>query len=98
MIGELAVIHDLQQDVEEIRMRLLDFVEQQHAMGVLVDAIREQAALVEADITGWSADQARDSVAFHVFRHVEADELDAEACRELTGDSVLPTPVGPAKR
>ena len=39
VIGQLSVIHDLQQDVEEIRMRLLDLVEQQHTVGVLVDRI-----------------------------------------------------------
>ena len=45
-----------------------------------------QAALVEADIAGRCADQARDRVALHIFGHVEADELDAEARRELTRD------------
>ena len=58
MIGELAVVHDLQQDVEEVGMGLLDLVEQQHDMGVLVDRVGQQAALVEADITRRSADQA----------------------------------------
>ena len=33
VIGQLAVIHDLQQDVEQVRMGLFDFVEQQHACG-----------------------------------------------------------------
>ena len=39
VVGQLAVIHDLQQDVVEIRMRLLDFVQQQHAMRMLVDGL-----------------------------------------------------------
>jgi hypothetical protein len=38
VVGQLAVVHHLQQDVEEVRMRLLDFVEQQHAVRMLVDA------------------------------------------------------------
>src|ERR1035441_9789804 len=50
VIGELAVIHDLQQDVEQVGMRLLDLVEQQDAMRMLIDAVGEQPALVEADI------------------------------------------------
>ena len=83
MIGELAVIHDLQQHVEQVRMRLLDLVEQQHAMRVLVDAVGEQTALVEADIAGRRADQPRDRVPLHVFRHVEADQLDAQCDGEL---------------
>ena len=84
VIGQLAVIHDLQQHVEEVGMRLLDLVEQQHAMRMLVDAVGQQPALVEADIAGRRADQPRHRVPLHVFRHVEADELDAERGRELS--------------
>jgi hypothetical protein len=98
VVGQLAVIHHLQQDVEEVRMRLLDLVEQQHAMRVLVDAVGEQAALVEADIAGRRADQPRDGVPLHVFRHVEAQQLDAEHLASCLATSVLPTPVGPENR
>jgi hypothetical protein len=86
VVGQLAVVHHLQQDVEQVRMRLLDLVEQQHAMRMLVDAVGQQAALVEADIAGRRADQARDGVALHVFRHVEAQQFDAERGGELLGD------------
>ena len=85
VVGELAVIHDLQQHVEQVRMRLLDLVEQQHAVRMLVDAVGQKPALVEADIAGRRADQPRDGVALHVFRHVEADQLDAERGGELLG-------------
>ena len=67
-------------------MRLLDLVEQQHAMGMLVDAVGEEPALVEADIARRRADQARDRVLLHVLRHVEAQELDAHQRGELLGD------------
>ena len=83
VVGQLPVVHDLQQDVVEIGMRLLDFVEQQHAMRMLVDGVGQQAALIEADIAGRRADQPAHRVALHIFRHVEAHELDAERCREL---------------
>ena len=86
VIGQLAVIHDLQQDIVEVRMRLFDLVEQQHAMGMLIDGVGQQAALVEADIAGRRADQPRHRMALHIFRHVEADQLDAEADGELAGD------------
>ena len=86
VVGQLAVIHDLQQHVEQVRVRLLDFVEQQHAMRMLIDAVGQQPALVEADIAGRRADQPRNGVALHVFRHVEADQLDAERSRKLLGD------------
>jgi hypothetical protein len=47
VVGQLAVIHHLQQDVEQVRMRLLDLVEQQHAVRMLIDAIGQQPALVK---------------------------------------------------
>jgi hypothetical protein len=74
VIGQFSVIHDLQQDVEQVRMGLFDFIEQQHTVRRLVDAVGQQAALVEADIAGWRADQARNGVPLHVFRHVEPDQ------------------------
>ena len=86
MVGQFAVIHDLQQDVEHIRMRLFDLVEQQHRMGVLVDRVGQQAALVEPDIAGRCADQTRDRMAFHVFRHIETRQFHAERIGELAGD------------
>ena len=75
-------------------MRLLDLVEQQHAMRVLIDGIGQQAALVEADIARRRADQAADAVPLHIFRHVEALERDAQDRRSCLATSVLPTPVG----
>ncbi len=86
VVGQLAVVHHLQQDVEDVRMRLLDLVQQQDRVAVLVDGVGEQAALVEADIAGRSADQPRDGVPLHVLRHVEADQLDAHDLGQLLGD------------
>ncbi len=67
-------------------MRLLDFVQQEHAVRVLVHAIGQKAALVEPDIAGRRADQPRNRVALHVFRHVEAQQLDAERGSQLAGN------------
>ena len=83
VVGQLPVIHDLQQDVEEVGMGLLDLVEQQHAVRMLVDRVGQQPALVEADIARRRADQPRHRVPLHVFRHVEAGDLDAERAGEL---------------
>ena len=57
MIRQAPIIHDLQQNVEEIRMGLFDFVEQQHAMRVLVDCIGQQTALIVADVARRRTDQ-----------------------------------------
>src|SRR3546814_1828217 len=64
-------------------MRLLDLVEQQHAVRMLIDRVGEEPALVEADVARRRADQPRYRVALHVFRHVEAGQLDAERQRKL---------------
>ena len=57
VVGERAVVHHLQQQVEHIRMRLLDLIEQQHAVRMLGDRLGQQAALVEADVARRRADQ-----------------------------------------
>src|SRR5271170_3168639 len=94
MIRQFPVVHDLQQDVEEIWMGLFDLIEEQHAMGMLVDRVGQEAALVKADIAGRRADQTRDGVALHIFRHVKADEFDAEALGQLTRRLSLADPGG----
>ena len=80
------MIHDLQQDVVDVRMRFFDFIEQQHAMRLFGDGFGEQSALVEAHITRRCADQARHRMPFHVFRHVETQQFDAQDKRQLAGD------------
>ncbi len=86
VVGQRTVIHDLQQDVEDVRMRLFDFVEQQHAVRFLGNCFGQQAALVEADITWRGADQPRNGMALHIFAHVEARQLDSQGIGELLGD------------
>ncbi len=57
MICQFAVVHDLQKNIEQVAMGLFDFVEQKDAMRVLVNAIRQQAALVKPNVTGRCANQ-----------------------------------------
>ena len=83
VIGQLPVIHDLQEDVEQVGMRLLDFVEQEDAVRMLVDRVGQEPALVKTDIARWRADQPRHGVPLHVLRHVEAGDFDPHRAREL---------------
>ena len=55
-------------------MRLLDLVEQHHLIRPPPHRLGERAAFLVADIAGRRADQARDRMLLHVFRHVDADE------------------------
>ncbi len=84
MVGEFAVIHYLQHDVVKIRMGFLDLVEQQHRMRVLINRIGEQPTLIETDIAGRRANEAADRVALHVFRHVEARQMQAQRRSQRT--------------
>ncbi len=86
VVGQRAVVHDLEQHVEDVGVRLLDLVEQEHGVRLLRDRLGEQAALVEADVARRRADQPAHRVALHVLAHVEADQVDAEDERELLGD------------
>ena len=80
------MVHHLQQQVEQVRVRLLDLVEQQHRVRGLVDGVGEQAALIEPDVAGRRADEARHRVPLHVLRHVEAQELHAQRLGQLLGE------------
>ena len=79
------MVHHLQQHVVDVRMRLLDLVEQQHAVRLLGDSLGQQTALVETDIARRRTDQARHSVALHVLGHVETDQFDAQDVGQLLG-------------
>ena len=73
-VGQPAVFEDLQQDVEDVGVRLFDLVEQHDAVGLAAHDLGELAALFVADVAGRRADQARHGVLFHVLAHVELHE------------------------
>ena len=50
-IGQMTVFKHLQQDVVDIRMRLLDFVQQDDRIRVALHAFRELSAFLVSDIT-----------------------------------------------
>ena len=79
-------------------MGLFDLVQQQDAMGVLIDTIGEQAALIIPDIAGGCTDQAADCMALHIFGHVEAQHLDTEYGGKLFGGLSLADPGWPCEK
>ena len=82
-VGQMAVLEDLQQDVEQVRVRLLDLVEQDDRVRVALDLLGELTALFVPDVAGRRADQLRDRVLLHVLGHVEADERVVAAEEEV---------------
>src|SRR5829696_7140011 len=82
-VREPSVLQDLEQDVEHIRMRLLDLVEQEHAVRLAANGLGELAALVVPDVARGRADQPGHGVLLHVLRHVDADHRLLVAEQEL---------------
>ena len=73
-VGELAVFKHLQQDVEHIRVRLLDLIQQHHRIRRPLHSFGELAALFVAHVSRRRADQLAHRVLLHEFRHIEADQ------------------------
>src|SRR5262245_61217913 len=72
-IGQPPVVEDLQQQVEDIVVSLLDLIEEDHRVGTSSHGFRQLTALLIADITWWSSDQAGDRVLLLVFGHIDPD-------------------------
>src|ERR1035438_3147288 len=72
--SETAVVHNLQQDVEDVGMRLFDLVEKHDRVRMTPHLFGKLPALVVADVSRRRANQARDGVLLHVFGHVDRSE------------------------
>src|SRR5882762_5613258 len=82
-VGEVAIFEHLQQYVEDIRVRLLDFVEQHDAVRSTLHTFCELSAFLVADISWRRADELRDRVLLHELGHIEADQRLLAAEHEL---------------
>src|ERR1051325_8240592 len=82
-VREDAVLQDLQEDVRDVRMRLLDLIEEDDRVRIAAHALGELAAFLVAHIARRRADELGDGVLLHVLRHVEADQMLLRAEEEL---------------
>ena len=73
-VGELTFVKDLQQNVIDIVVRFLDFVQQHDRVGLAAHLFGELAALFVTDIARRRADEAGNRVFLHVLAHVDADD------------------------
>src|SRR5690606_9267560 len=62
-----------QQNIEDLRMRLLDFIHQHDTVGAATYCLGQLATLLETDVAGGRTDEARDGVLLTVLAHVDAD-------------------------
>src|ERR1700721_1292889 len=72
-VRELAVFKNLQKDVEHIRMRLLDFIQQHHRIGSTLYPFGELAALFVSHVSRRRTDQLRNRMFLHELRHIETN-------------------------
>ena len=73
-VRQATLLQDLEQRVEDIRVSLLDLVEEDDRERLATDLLRELAALVVADVAGRGAEEARDRVLLGELGQVELDE------------------------
>ena len=85
VVGQRAVVHHLQQDVEDVGMGFFNLVEQQHGMRFFGDSFGQQPPLVKAHIAGRRTNESADGVAFHVLGHVKPQQVNAQDVSKLFG-------------
>ena len=82
-VGDHALFQDLEEQVHDIRVGLLDFVEEHDGVGTAAHRLRELAALFIPDVAGRRTDEAAAREFLHVLGHVDLDERLLVAEHEL---------------
>ena len=72
-IGQAAVVQDLQEDVEDIRMGFFDFIQEDDAVWFTAYGFGELTTFIVAHIPRRSPHKAADCEFFHVFTHVDTN-------------------------
>ena len=73
-VGQSPVVQHLEQHVEDVRVRLLDLVEQHDRVRPAADLLREHAAFLVADVAGRGAEETGHRELLHVLGHVHTDQ------------------------
>ena len=73
-VGDATVVEDLQEDRGDVGVRLLELVEEDHAIRAPSHRLRQLAGLVVAGVSGRRAKQSRDRVRLGVLREIDAHE------------------------
>mmetsp|Transcript_88979 Transcript_88979/g.212396 ORF Transcript_88979/g.212396 Transcript_88979/m.212396 type:complete len:205 (-) Transcript_88979:2053-2667(-) len=99
-VGEAAIIQQLQQSVEDVRVRLLHLVEEHQGVGTTADSFCEGAALAVAHVPGRGPQELGDRVLLHELAHVQPDHRlrgPEEAGGQLLAQLCLAHPRGAAE-
>ena len=84
-ISQAALLQHLQQDVEDVGVRLLDLVEQHDRIRVTTNGLGKLTALVVTHVTRRATDKLGDLELAAELRHVKADER-VLAAKEVLGE------------
>ena len=74
-IGETTIIENLKQEVEDLRIRLLDFVEEDDRIRIAPHLLGELASFFVSDIARRCPDETGDRILFHVLGHIDSDDV-----------------------
>ena len=74
-VGDAAVVEDLQQDIEHIRVRLFDLVKQNDGIRSAAHGFGQLAALLVAHVSGRRTNQTRHGELLHILRHIDAHQI-----------------------
>ncbi|MNE26726.1 hypothetical protein D3C80_1201040 [compost metagenome] len=98
VVGQGPVVHNLQQQVEHVRMRLLDFVQQHHRVRMLEHRVGQQTALIVTDVARRRANQTADGMTFHILGHIKTQQLNIHRLRQLHRHLGFPDAGWPGKQ
>ena len=74
-VRDPAVVEDLKQDVEYIRMCLFNFVKQNDGIRTATHSLGQLTAFLIAHVSGRRANETRHGELLHVLRHVDPNEV-----------------------
>ena len=72
-IGKTAIIQNLQQDIKHISMSLFDFIQQNNAIWMTTNSLRQLTTLIIAHISRRRTNQTRYRVFLHVLTHINTN-------------------------
>src|SRR5262245_14149593 len=73
-VSEMSVFKYLKKDVVDVRMRLLDFIQQNDRVRIPLHTFRKLSTLFVSNIARRGADQLGNRVLFHELGHIETDQ------------------------
>ena len=74
-VGERSIVHHLQEEIENIWVRLLDFVQEQHTVWRSAHRICQQSTIFISHISRRGTDESCHRVFLCIFAHVEAQQF-----------------------